>query len=131
MNNNVIMLVLINSGIFCANMVILSKCEEKLGESNLILKIKSAIPIINIVCLITLIVVYFKAIRNHVFTYMLDDKKYTCYVHSYNIGVINDLNTGEMVHILNFNKLLEYLVSDSFKEDEFITDLFDTMALVD
>lgn len=131
MNNYMVSLILFNLSVFCANMALLSRFKETFGSLNPQLKIVFIIPVINIISFIAIGILYFKTVRKHVFTYGCGDKRYACYGYTRDTGIINDLNTGKIVQVLNFNALLKYLVSENFNEDEFILCLFKLLDTID
>ena len=131
MSNNMMVLVLINLSIFCANMAILSKCEEKLGNMRESIILIFMIPVINILVLLFQIFIYYSVLSKYVFRYELDNSAYFCYRSKDDIGVLNNLGTGKIVMILNFNKLRAYLNSSTFEEYDFKKALIDVVENVD
>lgn len=131
MSNNMIVVVLIHFSIFCANMAILSKCEEKLGDMRECIILIFIIPVINILTLLFQIFIYYSVTSKCVFRYELDNSAYFCYRSKDDIGVLNNLGTGKIIMILNFNKLRAYLNSSIFEEYDFKKALIDVVKNAD
>lgn len=131
MNNNMMVLVLINISIFCANMALWSKQKEILETMRESIILIFIIPVINILVLIFQIFIYYGVISKCVFRYEFNNSAYVCYRSKDDVGVLNNLNTGKIIMILNFNKLRAYLNSSTFEEYEFEKALSDVVENAD
>lgn len=131
MSNNMIVLVLINLSIFCANMAVWIKQKEVLETMRESIILIFIIPVINILVLIFQIFIYYRVISKFVFRYEFDYSAYVCYIGKDDIGVLSNLNTGKIIMILNFNKLRAYLNSSTFEEYDFKKALIDVVENAD